>query len=82
MNCDNTLWIDAVGLYYIAQNFNLNIETLIKTIYEEIYPQRNIGILLDGNSTELCTTYKLPSAIKYALTLSPIEQWGLHIKYT
>jgi hypothetical protein len=25
MNCD-TLWIDAVGLYYIAQSFNLNSE--------------------------------------------------------
>jgi len=83
MDCGNTLWIDAVGLYYIAQGFNLDdIDKLVKTIYEEIYPQKNIGILLDGNSTELCTTYKPPPGIKYALTLSLIEQWGLHINYT
>jgi hypothetical protein len=38
MNCNNTLWIDAVRLYYIAQNFNLNIGKLIKIIAEETYP--------------------------------------------
>jgi hypothetical protein len=33
MNCGNTLWIDAVELYYIAQDFNLDIGKLVKTIY-------------------------------------------------
>jgi hypothetical protein len=32
MNCCNTLWIDAVGLYYIAEDFNLDIGKLVKTI--------------------------------------------------
>jgi hypothetical protein len=57
MDCGNALWIDAVGLYYIAQGFNLDIDKLVKTIYEEIYPQKKIGVILDRNSTELCTTY-------------------------
>jgi hypothetical protein len=80
MNCDNTLWIDTVGLYYIAQNFNLNIGKLIKIIAEEIYPQKSLGILLDGNSRERCAAYESPPDIKYVLTLRPIEE-AFYIKY-
>jgi len=75
MNCGNTLWIDAVGLYYIDQNFNLNIGKLIKTISEEIYPQKkSLGILLDGNSRERCAAYESPPDIKYVRTLRPIAE--------
>jgi hypothetical protein len=82
MNCGNTLWIDAVGLYYIDQNFNLNIGKLIKTISEEIYPQKkSLGILLDGNSRELCAAYESPPDIKYVRTLRPIAE-AFYIKYT
>jgi hypothetical protein len=41
MNCDNTLWIDAVGLYYIAPN--LNIEKLIKTILKRYIRRRTLA---------------------------------------
>jgi hypothetical protein len=83
MNCDNTLWIDAVGFYYIAQNFNIDINKLIITIATEInpYPRKKLGILLDGNSTELCTAYESPPDIKYVRTLRPIAE-AFDINYT
>jgi len=87
MDCSNILWIDVVGLHYLAQNYNykLDKDKLLKTIFEELlsdYPRKKLGILLDGNSREQCTTYKQSLDIKYVRTLSFLEVANLPINYT
>jgi len=87
MDCSNILWIDVVGLYYLDQNYNYNLDKnkLLKTILEELHshhPRKKLGILLDGNSREQCTTYKQSLNIKYVRTLRFLEEANLPINYT
>jgi hypothetical protein len=88
VTCKNVLWIDAVGLYYIAEKLkaekreiNALYGPLIWCIYKYKEHQRHLGILLDGNARERkCIRFNGVDA-KYAKALHPIMDARLHVEY-